>query len=70
MIYVIDGADRSRFDESKHELERMLLDDQLKVRVVFLFFWKSAIWLFVVNKQDVPGCAHAEEVEGIFGLPK
>ncbi|KAK8801692.1 hypothetical protein WA538_005528 [Blastocystis sp. DL] len=60
VIYVIDGADRSRFDESKHELERMLLDDQLK----------SAIWLFVVNKQDVPGCAHAEEVEGIFGLPK
>ena len=31
VIYVIDGAARSRFEESKHALERMLLDDQLKV---------------------------------------
>ena len=45
LIFVIDSNDRSRIDEARQELHRIILDREMK----------EALLLVFANKQDVPG---------------
>lgn len=45
MIFVIDSNDRSRIDEARQELHRIILDREMK----------EALLLVFANKQDIPG---------------
>jgi len=58
VVFLIDAADRSRFEESKVELDSLLTDEQLaNVPVVILG-----------NKIDVGGAASEDELRHFFGL--
>lgn len=52
IIYVIDSTDKDNIDESKIELEKLILREELK----------SAIILIYANKQDVSGCMKIDEI--------
>lgn len=45
LIFVIDSNDRSRIEEARHELHRIILDREMK----------EALLLVFANKQDIPG---------------
>ena len=45
LIFVIDSSDRSRIDEARQELHRIILDREMK----------EALLLVFANKQDIPG---------------
>ena len=45
LIFVIDSNDRSRIDEARQELHRIILDREMK----------EALLLVFANKQDVAG---------------
>lgn len=45
LIFVIDSNDRSRIEEARQELHRIILDREMK----------EALLLVFANKQDVPG---------------
>ena len=45
LIFVIDSNDRTRIDEARQELHRIILDREMK----------EALLLVFANKQDVPG---------------
>ena len=45
MIFVIDSNDRSRIDEARQELHRIILDREMK----------EALLLVFANKQDIQG---------------
>ena len=45
LIFVIDSNDRSRIDEARQELHRIILDREMK----------EALLLVFANKQDIPG---------------
>ncbi|MFX1253086.1 MAG: ADP-ribosylation factor-like protein [Promethearchaeota archaeon] len=51
MVYVVDSADRNRFNEARAEL-LVLLDTEAKLMP----------WLLVANKQDLEGAVPAEEL--------
>lgn len=48
LIFVIDSNDRSRIDEARQELHRIILDREMK----------EALLLVFANKQDIPGGEH------------
>lgn len=48
LIFVIDSNDRSRIDEARQELHRIILDREMK----------EALLLVFANKQDIPGGKH------------
>ena len=45
LIFVIDSNDRSRIDEARQELHRIILDREMK----------EALLLVFANKQDIAG---------------
>lgn len=45
LIFVVDSNDRSRIDEARQELHRIILDREMK----------EALLLVFANKQDIPG---------------
>jgi len=45
LIFVIDSNDRTRIDEARQELHRIILDREMK----------EALLLVFANKQDIPG---------------
>ena len=45
LIFVIDSNDRSRIDEARQELHRIILDREMK----------EALLLVFANKQDIQG---------------
>merc|ERR1712154_656228 len=58
LIFVVDSTDKARFDESSTELKNLLQEEKLKAVPVLIF----------ANKQDLPGCATAEDVSGALNL--
>lgn len=58
IVFLIDCCDRERFNESKHELDSLLTDEQLANCPV----------LILGNKIDVPGAASEDELRQYFGL--
>ena len=45
LIFVIDSNDRTRIEEARQELHRIILDREMK----------EALLLVFANKQDIPG---------------
>ncbi len=60
MILVVDSNDRERISESKDEFWRLLSEDELK----------SAPFLVMANKQDLPNAMSVEEVTEKLELNK
>lgn len=60
IIYVVDAASRSRFEESKAALDRVLASRELL----------GAPLLVMANKQDLEGAAGAQEVADAFALSR
>lgn len=58
VIFVIDSADRERFQEAKEELMRVL--DSQEMRDVPL--------VVIANKQDLPGAADSSYIAKCLGL--
>lgn len=58
IVYLVDASDRTRFEESRKELDALLSDDSL-ARVPFLVLG---------NKIDLPQAASEEELRGSLGL--
>ena len=56
LIFVIDSNDRSRIDEARQELHRIILDREMK----------EALLLVFANKQDIPG---GELVLNVLSMP-
>lgn len=52
LIFVVDSNDRERLTEAREELNRMLLEDELR----------DAILLVFANKQDLPNAMNAAEI--------
>jgi len=52
LIFVVDSNDRERLNEAREELNRMLLEDELR----------DAILLVFANKQDLPNAMNAAEI--------
>ncbi len=58
IIYVVDGADKNRFEESRRELETILQSEELpKIPIVILG-----------NKIDKKEAVQEEELKQAFGL--
>ncbi|KXZ47991.1 hypothetical protein GPECTOR_31g354 [Gonium pectorale] len=60
IVYVVDSANRTRFDESKAALDRMLENRELG----------GAPLLIMANKQDLEGAATSQEVGEVFGISR
>ena len=60
IILVVDSNDRERISESKDEFWRLLGEDELK----------SALFLIMANKQDLPNAMSVEEVTDKLDLHK
>ena len=60
VVYVVDAANRERFDESKQALDRMLGTRELY----------GAPLLLMANKQDLDNAAGPQEVADYFGVGK
>ena len=58
VIYVVDSNDRDRIDDSKRELQQLLLEEELKGIVLLIFS----------NKMDLPNAMTAAEVSTGLGL--
>ena len=58
IVFVIDGSDKTRFEEAKKELDAALAKDRAN----------AFTWLVLVNKQDLPGCALAQDISGAFNI--
>uniref|UniRef100_UPI00398F4ACC ADP-ribosylation factor 2-like n=1 Tax=Pristiophorus japonicus TaxID=55135 RepID=UPI00398F4ACC len=58
LIFVVDSNDRERINEAKEELNRMLIEDELKDAVLLVF----------ANKQDLPNALKSGEVTEKLGL--
>ncbi|GLC39908.1 hypothetical protein PLESTB_000673500 [Pleodorina starrii] len=60
IVYVVDAANRSRFDESRAALDRMLEHRELS----------GAPLLIMANKQDLEGAASSQDVGQAFGIER
>mmetsp|Transcript_13539 Transcript_13539/g.47809 ORF Transcript_13539/g.47809 Transcript_13539/m.47809 type:complete len:195 (-) Transcript_13539:102-686(-) len=58
IIFIVDSADRTRFQEAREELTR-LLEDQALANVPFVVLG---------NKIDIPTAASEDELRGVLGL--
>lgn len=58
IVFLVDACDRSRFIESKAELDSLLTDEQLSNCPV----------LILGNKIDRPGAASEDELRNLFAL--
>ncbi|XP_041365366.1 ADP-ribosylation factor 2-like [Gigantopelta aegis] len=58
LIFVVDSNDRERVGEAKDELQRMLIEDELR----------DAVLLVYANKQDLPNAMAAAEITDKLGL--
>ncbi|KAI3433347.1 hypothetical protein D9Q98_003165 [Chlorella vulgaris] len=58
VVFVVDGADRGRFEEAKAALDRALADPDLY----------GAPLLVLANKHDVVGAASPADMAEVFGL--
>jgi small GTP-binding protein len=58
IIYVIDSADTTNYEESKTQLLKILQNDELK----------NAILLIFANKQDLDSVKQPDELVKIYGL--
>ncbi|KAJ8980752.1 hypothetical protein NQ317_013757 [Molorchus minor] len=58
IVFLIDANDRSRFVESKHELDSLLTDETLSNCPV----------LILGNKIDLPGAASEDELRNVYSL--
>lgn len=58
IVFLVDASDRSRFMESKIELDALLGDEALSACPV----------LILGNKIDKPGAASEDELRNFFGL--
>ena len=52
ILFVVDSNDRNRISESRDEIQRLFAEKELK----------SAIFLVMANKQDLPNAMSVEEV--------
>jgi small GTP-binding protein len=60
VVFVVDSADRERFDEARTELTHVLADEHMDKVPVLLF----------ANKCDMPGAASPSELARVFGLDR
>ena len=60
VIYVVDSADRERFEEAADELQKILAAEELR----------NASVLVMANKQDAPRAASVKDVAAALGLAK
>ena len=44
LIFVIDSADRERFEEARQELLRLLAESQLSDSVILVRLWRGDVW--------------------------
>jgi len=58
LVFVIDSSDRTRIDEARTELTRIIQDREMK----------DALLLVFANKQDIPGALKPEEVSRLLRL--
>ena len=58
VVYIIDSADRDRFEESRRELEALMRHTELSSKPFLIF----------ANKQDLPNAASKQEIIKIFKL--
>lgn len=58
LIFVVDSNDRTRFEDAREELHRMMNEDELRDAVILVF----------ANKQDLPDAATAAEITDKLGL--
>ena len=58
VVFVVDSADRDRFDIARDELLRAMCHHDLKDKP----------FLVLANKQDLPNAASKEEIHKAFGL--
>merc|ERR1712144_100979 len=58
LIFVVDSNDRDRIEDAREELEKMLLEEEMRDAVVLVF----------ANKQDLPNSMTAAEVTEKLGL--
>ncbi|XP_063725609.1 ADP-ribosylation factor 1-like [Symsagittifera roscoffensis] len=58
LIFVVDSNDRERVNEAREELNRMLLEDELRDAVLLVF----------ANKQDLPNAMTAAEITEKLGM--
>ncbi len=59
LIFVVDSSDRERIPEAKQELMRLATAEELK----------NVILLVYANKNDLPNCVSAKEMESLLDLP-
>ncbi|KAJ3441431.1 adp-ribosylation factor a1e [Anaeramoeba flamelloides] len=60
ILFVVDSSDQERLQEAKNELQKMLLEEELK---------NSALVVFA-NKQDLPNTINADNLISKFDLEK
>ncbi|XP_057300954.1 ADP-ribosylation factor 1-like 2 [Hydractinia symbiolongicarpus] len=58
IIFVVDSHDRERVDEARHELYKLLKEEDLQ----------NAVLLVYANKQDLPGAMSTTELTDKLGL--
>ena len=58
IIFVVDSNDRERIGQARDELHKMMAEDQLRDAVLLVF----------ANKQDMPNCMPAPDVQEKLGL--
>lgn len=58
LIFVVDSADKSRLNDCKAELQKLLLEERLAGATLLVF----------ANKQDLPGSLKSEDIQNILEL--
>ena len=58
LIFVVDSNDKSRVEDARSELHKMLAEDELRDAIVLVF----------ANKQDLPHAMSAAEITDQLGL--
>jgi len=60
VIFVVDSSDKTRFDEAREQLDRIIYSDEIKDTCKCL--------LLFANKQDLPGACTSDEIADKMGL--